>query len=58
MRTGISGEKIVKNHNQALRVRTTVRAGGHNLNHNEVLRVRTTLRGGKIAVNHNEAQQA
>jgi hypothetical protein len=57
VRTQVQGGKIMRNHSDALRVRTTLRAGRRDklaTNHNKTLRVRTTLRGGRIAKNHNE----
>jgi len=46
----------MKNQKRAgLRVRTAVKAGGHNLNHNTGLRVKTALTAGTIATNHNAA---
>jgi len=53
---GLDGPgKIVLNHNEVLRVRSTVKAGGENLNHNEALRVRSTVKAGAGYLNHNEA---
>ena len=36
-RTQLKAGKIVLNHNGALQVRSTIRAGGEKLNHNEQL---------------------
>jgi hypothetical protein len=43
-----------------VRVKTAVKAGGHNLNHNATtaqraggLRVKTALKAGRLAANHN-----
>jgi len=43
------------NHNETLKVRTALKAGGKDLNHNEALQVRTALKAGGIKLpNHNE----
>ena len=55
-KTNIKSGGIALNHNQALKVKTSVRAGGINLaNHNQSLRVKTSVRAGKLAANHNQA---
>jgi hypothetical protein len=43
------------NHNEALQVRTALKAGGKSLNHNEALQVRTSLKAGGKTDQHNEA---
>ena len=45
------------NHNEALQIRSSLKAGKIALNHNESLQVRSALKGGRIALNHNEALQ-
>ena len=45
------------NHNETLKVRTALKAGGQNLNHNEVLQVRTALKAGGVNLNHSETLQ-
>jgi hypothetical protein len=46
------------NHNETLKLRTALKAGGVNLgNHNEALQVRTALKAGGVQPNHNEALQ-
>jgi hypothetical protein len=53
IRTQLRACRIFTNHNEALKVRSTVKAGGRKIyNHNEALKVRSTL-GGK-SLNHNE----
>ena len=61
IRTQVKAGRLAANHNEALRVRSTLRAGqGGRLasNHNEALRVRSTVKAGKIILNHNEALRA
>jgi hypothetical protein len=43
------------NHNEALKIRSALKAGGINLNHNEALQVKTALKAGGWTQNHNEA---
>jgi hypothetical protein len=43
------------NHNEGLRVRSTIKAGQIVLNHNDALRVRTAIKAGGQNLNHNEA---
>ena len=45
------------NHNEALQVRSTLKAGGTSYQHNEVLQVRSALKAGGVSLNHNEALQ-
>ena len=45
------------NHNEALQVRSSLKAGKIALNHNESLQVRSALKAGRIALNHNEKLQ-
>jgi hypothetical protein len=55
-----AGRAAWNNHNEALRVRTALKAGIIRKpigNHNEALRVRTALKGDGISLNHNEALQ-
>lgn len=55
-RTNLRAGAISLNHNEALQVRTGLKAGGKRLgNHNEALRVRSTLKAGGVVRNHNEA---
>jgi hypothetical protein len=56
IRTQLKAGKRV-NHNEALRVRTAVKAGKLGVNHNEALRVRTSVKAGKLATNHNGTLQ-
>jgi len=42
-----AGSRYTGNHNEALRVRSTVKAGGVSVNHNETLAVRSSLKAGK-----------
>ena len=61
VRTQVQGGKIILNHSDALRVRTTLRAGKVDklaTNHNEGLRVRTDVKGGRITRNHNETMHS
>jgi len=55
-----AGARRATNHNEALQVRSAVKAGRIAVNHNEALQVRSTLRAGRKALlsNHNEAQRA
>lgn len=58
IRTQLKGGGQNLNHNEALRVRSAVKAGarGESLNHNEALKVRSTVKaGGYPPQNHNEA---
>ena len=51
IRTDVTAGRVARNHNHALRVRTTLRAGRTDklaTNHSEALRVRTTLRAGRL----------
>src|SRR5688572_4891170 len=41
--TPVTANVVSDNHNEALRVRSTLKAGGHNLNHSETLHVRTLI---------------
>jgi len=43
------------NHNEALQVRTALKAGGRVWNHIEALKVRSALKAGGISFNHSEA---
>jgi hypothetical protein len=45
------------NHNEALQVRTALKAGKIAMNHNEALQVRTSLKAGGWGTNHNETLQ-
>jgi hypothetical protein len=57
-RINMRGESL--NHNEALQVRSAVKAGGIDLgNHNEALQVRSTLKAGRAgwSNNHNETLQ-
>ena len=55
-KTNIKSGRIALNHNQTLKVKTSVRAGGIRMqNHNQSLKVKTSVRAGKIATNHNQA---
>ena len=57
-RTQLKAGKLAVNHNQALQVRTALKAGGRKLmNHNEALQVRTSLKAGGLRLNHNETAQ-
>jgi len=52
---GLDGPgKIILNHNEALRVRSMVKAGGTEAQHNEALRVRSTVKAGGRQINHSE----
>ena len=42
------------NHNQALKLRTSVRAGSLLYNHNQALKLRTNVRAGALSFNHNQ----
>jgi len=42
-----AGSRYTGNHNESLRVRSTVKAGGVSVNHNETLAVRSSLKAGK-----------
>ena len=54
-RTQLKAGKLTANHNEALQVRTTLRAGRpYSFNHNEALRVRSTVKAGGSSYQHNE----
>jgi hypothetical protein len=57
IRTQLKAGRIALNHNEALQVRSALKAGepGHNLNHNEALQVTTSLKAEGWTNNHNEA---
>jgi hypothetical protein len=42
-----NGSVISANHNESMRVRSNVKAGGQNMNHNGSMRVKTHLKAGK-----------
>ena len=50
-----AGGLATTNHNEALKVRSTVKAGGFENQHNEALKVRSTVKAGDTRLNHNEA---
>jgi hypothetical protein len=52
--TNLDAGAWVRNHNEALRVRSTIRAGGVEGQHNEALRVRSTVKAGGVDGQHNE----
>ena len=54
IRTQVTANVVWDNHNEALRVRSTLKAGGIWENHNEALLVRTALKAGGRYLNHNE----
>jgi len=51
LRAGAAG---LNNHNEALRVRSTVKAGAACYQHNETLRVRSSVKAGGSSYQHNE----
>ena len=53
MRTQLNAGKVA--HNEALQVRSALKAGLGGQNHNEALRVRSALKAGLGGQNHNEA---
>lgn len=60
VRSQVHAGALVPNHNQSLRVRSGVRAGGGGfgsggVNHNQSLRVRSGVRAGTLFPNHNQS---
>ena len=55
IRTQLKAGGVALNHNEALQVRTTLKAGRpYGFNHNEALRVRSTVKAGGSSYQHNE----
>ena len=60
IRTQLTAGGVSLNHNEALRVRSAVKAGdGDRLasNHSEALQVRSALKAGRLSSNHSEILQ-
>jgi len=52
---GSGGGRLASNHSEALKVRSTLKAGKIILNHNGTLQVRSTLKARGKNLNHNES---
>jgi hypothetical protein len=53
IRTNVKAGALVPNHNEALAVKSQVKAGG-SINHNEGLAVKSQVKAGGLGANHNE----
>jgi hypothetical protein len=50
----VKGGGAPTQHNEAMRVRSTVKAGKIAINHSEALQVRSALKAGGVSINHND----